>query len=152
MMTSSGDNVHSVRMLVPPLLRSNFFLSPTTDSQAQICFITCSAASVGGDLKGWVACIMKTSKPIWEKGTHQAPGLRLSEWSYLMERSKGFNLGREGTMLWVMYLAFNFCGGLDNFGERGRILWKTPMTPSWMPLLGVVLWNIFLHPAKKWSP
>eukprot|EP00956_Cyclotella_meneghiniana_P021510 scaffold39285_cov70-Cyclotella_meneghiniana.AAC.4 len=37
------------------------------------------AASEGEDLEGWVACIMKTSKSklIWEKGTLQAPGLRL---------------------------------------------------------------------------
>eukprot|EP00956_Cyclotella_meneghiniana_P038385 scaffold153505_cov52-Cyclotella_meneghiniana.AAC.1 len=46
-----------------------------------------AAASEGGDLEGWVACIMTTSRPMREKGTLQvAPGS--SEWSNLVERSK----------------------------------------------------------------
>jgi len=44
---------------------------------------------------------MTTLKPMCEEGTLQAPGS--SEWSNLMERSKSFNLGSDGTMLWVLH-------------------------------------------------
>eukprot|EP00956_Cyclotella_meneghiniana_P014018 scaffold20758_cov74-Cyclotella_meneghiniana.AAC.1 len=58
------------------------------------------AALEGVDLKGCVECIMTTSNPMREKGTLQAPGS--SEWSSLMDKSKGFSRGREGTMLWTL--------------------------------------------------
>ena len=73
-MTLSGDNVRLVRMLVPPLLHSNFFLSPTLKRKSVSLYV---AASEGEDLEGWVACIMTTLKPMREKGTLQAPGSRV---------------------------------------------------------------------------
>eukprot|EP00956_Cyclotella_meneghiniana_P000166 scaffold239_cov62-Cyclotella_meneghiniana.AAC.2 len=97
-MTSSGVKVRFVRMLVPPLPRSNCFLSPTLKRRSVSLYVAASEEEV---LEGWVACIMTTSKPMREKGTLQAPGS--SEWSNLMEKSKGFNLGSEGTMLWVSH-------------------------------------------------
>ena len=70
-MTSSGVSVLLVSMLVPPLFRSNFFLSPTLKRRSVSLYV---AASEGVDLEGCVECIITTSKPMREKGILQAPG------------------------------------------------------------------------------
>ena len=59
-MTSLGVKVHFMRMLVPPLLRSNFFLSPTLNLRSVSLY---AAASEGEDLEGWVACWSFISQP-----------------------------------------------------------------------------------------